>query len=131
IHEQLGEISDAEQAFETALRLDPRDSHARILYARYLQRQGRLDDSRDVLKIGLDLDSDDRRLRAAYAEVLAALGEPSDVVESQYRLATGAQYQNWNASFGLAVYLFVTSREDEADEIFRTLSARGFVRREL
>ena len=131
IHERLGEIEDADQDFREALRIEPRNSHARILYARYLQRSGHFDASRKQLESGLELDKDDRRLRQAYGEVLAALNRPQSEVEAQYRLAMGHQYQNWNAAYEFAVYLFSTSREDEADGIFRTLGERGFDQREL
>ena len=131
IHERLGEMEDADQDFQAALRADARNSHARILYSRYLQRSGRYGDSELQLDEGLSLDKDDRRLRQAYAEVLAARGRARDEVEAQYRLATGHQYQNWNAAFEFAVYLFWTSREEEAANIFRTLEERGFDQREL
>ena len=124
-------MEDADAAFRRALHMDPRNSHARVLYARYLQRSNDLDASRIRLAEGLELDTDDRYLRQAYAEVLAALSSPREAVEAQYHLAMGHQYQNWVAAHQFAVYLFWMSRDHEADDIFRTLEARGFDQREL
>ena len=130
VYDELGQLEDADTAFQKALTDNPSNGSARYAYGRFLLRQGRTRELITILQEGLDIDSDDMKLRHLKGIALACVDAPRDAVVAELRAAAGANMRNWQAGFDLAAYLYTKGEEIQADELFSLLKALDLEDRE-
>ena len=130
VYDDLGQLEDADIAFQKALADNPANGSARYAYGRFLLRQERTRELITTLQEGLDIDSDDAKLRHLKGIALACAEAPRDAVVVELRAAAGANLRYWQAGFDLAAYFYTKGEEIQAGELFSSLKELGLDDRE-